>query len=128
MFMKGRMKMKKTLSLILAALLTVTLASCSADKDESSSAGTSGAGESSQAENVTLKLYNATDTEELTNKQIEAFNALDNGITVEASLIPNDDYDDKMKVLISGGATILTSSGFASLPRLISIAPTATRW
>jgi ABC-type glycerol-3-phosphate transport system substrate-binding protein len=51
---------------------------------------------------VTVNFYSATDLASFTDELISLFNAKNNGIRVVAHYTPNDDYDDKVKVLAAG--------------------------
>jgi ABC-type glycerol-3-phosphate transport system substrate-binding protein len=53
---------------------------------------------------VTINFYIASDLDLTADRHIAAFNALNNGIRVVKHVTPNDDYDDKLKVLVAGNA------------------------
>lgn len=111
--------MKKILSTLLAAAMVLSLAACSggnpnsstASSGSASSGSTSSEGTSSAAstdtgssEGVTINFYEHSDNEKILKDMVEAYNKLDNGVTVALHTIPNDDYDDKLKVLTAGGS------------------------
>ena len=57
-------------------------------------------------EKVTIQFYEHSDGEETAKDQVAAFEAANPDIHVELHIIANDDYDDKIKVMLAGGADI----------------------
>jgi ABC-type glycerol-3-phosphate transport system substrate-binding protein len=52
--------------------------------------------------NVIINFYEHSDNEKIVDQLIAAYNAKSNGVTVVKHIIPDGDYDDKMKVLTAG--------------------------
>lgn len=114
---KGRfaMKIKKVVAIFLSVLLVLGIVSCG--KDETTSGGNasstpgepssaSPAGSDSSDEVITINFYEHSDNEEIAKALVEAYNAQSKNIQVKLSIIANDDYDDKIKVMLSGGADV----------------------
>ena len=57
-------------------------------------------------EKVTLQFYIWSDEEPYIKDVVEAYNASQDAVEVVMNVIPNDDYDDKIKVLLAGGVDI----------------------
>lgn len=55
---------------------------------------------------VTVNFYEHTDNEKVMTALVNAYNAQSSKIKVNLTLIANDDYDDKIKVMLSGGADL----------------------
>ena len=55
---------------------------------------------------TTIKVYIASDMESNAIPIVEQYNAKQDAVTVNLVTIPNDDYDDKMKILTAGGSDI----------------------
>lgn len=68
-----------------------------ANKDEDSSSGN---------ETVTITYYDTSDGETIANKMVENFNNDSEDVKVDLQIIPNDSYDDKVQVLLSGGSKV----------------------
>ncbi|WP_099203785.1 ABC transporter substrate-binding protein [Scatolibacter rhodanostii] len=111
--------MKRLLTLLLSATMIFSLASCGSDQGTSSAEPSK---ESSAAESVSSKeeskeegsktnsddiiinFHEHSDSEGLVDNLIDEYNAMDNGVTIVKHIIPNDDYDDKLKVLTAGAS------------------------
>lgn len=120
------MKRKRLMALYMAAVLITGLAACGStagQPQETSGAQTQEAFadaavqtdledsgeavlEQDGSEIVELKFYEHADNEKLAQELVDAYNALNPNVRVTLSIIANDDYDDKMKVLLSGGADV----------------------
>jgi multiple sugar transport system substrate-binding protein len=59
-----------------------------------------------ESEDVTLQFSIWSDEENYIRKVVDQYNAEDRGIQVELQVIPEADYDDKLKVMLSGGADV----------------------
>lgn len=89
--------MKKFIALTLAFIMTVTLAAC----------GGSDSPENEDSDgNVTLQFSIWSDEENYIRKVVDQYNAEGRGIKVELQVIPDVDYDDKLKVMMSGDADV----------------------
>lgn len=116
------MKLKKILALAIATIMTVSISACgekektadngtpdavkeetvsSAATDRTETSGSDGTGEI-----VEIKFYEHADNEKLAQALVDAYNAQSENVKVSLSIIANDDYDDKIKVLLSGGSDI----------------------
>ncbi len=58
------------------------------------------------SEDVTLQFSIWSDEENYIRKVVDQYNAEGRGIQVELQVIPESDYDDKLKVMLSGGADL----------------------
>ncbi|MBE5808571.1 MAG: sugar ABC transporter substrate-binding protein [Clostridiales bacterium] len=81
--------MKRLLGLLLAALMVLSMM-----------------GVAMAEEKVTLQFYIWSDEEPYIKDVVEQYNAEHDDIEVVLNVIANDDYDDKMKVLMAGGADV----------------------
>ncbi len=97
---------KKVLSMLLA--LTVIgglLTGCG-----SSNAATSAAGESGEKEaaggKVDLAFYIWHDEESYIRQVVDEYNASQDKVNVNLTVIPSEDYDDKLKVLLAGNSDV----------------------
>ncbi len=114
------MRKKQILSLVLASVMTLGLAGCggasessTADtaKDEAAAQTSTEASEDSAAEasadgKTVINFYEHSDNEAIAKMQVEEYNASQDQVEVNLSIIANDDYDDKIKVMLSGGADV----------------------
>lgn len=107
------MMKKKVLSGLLASAVMISLlAGCGSSSG--SEAGNAAAGDSVQKssaqengdETVTINFYEHSDNEKVAKQQVEEYEKLHPNVKVNLSIIANDDYDDKIKVMLSGGADI----------------------
>ena len=55
---------------------------------------------------VEFTFYEHSDSEPTARMMADAFNALGNGMKVNVSIIANNDYDDKIKVMLAGGGNV----------------------
>ena len=83
--------MKKVLSALLAAAMMVTLFT-----------GMAGA----ETTKEVLNFYIAGDMDTTAGQIADAYNASQDKVEVKLTVIPNDGYDDKMKVLTTGDSDI----------------------
>lgn len=96
-------KTKKVLAMLLASMLTAaSMAGC---QNDSSSGGNSGDSGEGQEGTTTVNFYGSSDMGQTVEAEIEAFMKENENIKVEFHSIPNDDYDDKIKVMLSGGSS-----------------------
>ncbi len=120
------MKKSKVMALFLSAAMILGLTACgggdaqtSTDSAEtqtdavadSDSAEASDDGAEAQAENVdgekiVLNFYEHSDGEAIARQQADAYMALHPEVEINLSIIANDDYDDKVKVMLAGDADI----------------------
>lgn len=59
-----------------------------------------------EAEDVTLQFSIWSDEENYIRPVVDQYNAEGRGAQIELLVVPNDDYDDKLKVMMSGGADL----------------------
>ena len=83
--------MKKILSVLLAAVMLLGMMSFAVAEG---------------GDPVVIQFYEHSDGEVTAQRQVEAFNAANPDIRVELHIIANDDYDDKIKVMMAGNADI----------------------
>lgn len=103
------MKLKKVLALAIAAVMTISVSACAGKEETVSSEAETGeesSGSSGTDEIVEIKFYEHADNEKLAQALVDAYNAQSENVKVSLSIIANDDYDDKIKVLLSGGSDI----------------------
>jgi ABC-type glycerol-3-phosphate transport system substrate-binding protein len=87
-------KMKKVLILAAAVAVLLSVAGCS----KKSEGGASG--------EIVINFYGHSDNDPILNEMIAAFHATNPGFKVVYHTIPNDDYDDKIKVLTAGSSDL----------------------
>ncbi len=105
------MKSRRLLTLLMAAVLSVAaLAGCGdtsaqgvVEKAETEAAEAVDTAEAT-GEKVNLKYYIWSDTESYTKEIAENFNNSQDRIQVEVISMPNETYDDKLKVMLSAGS------------------------
>lgn len=116
------MKRRQLLSVLLVLAVICGLIGCGAAKgdtaqgqtpakpaeEENSDESADGVpeGESAGGEKTVINFYEHADNESIARMQVEAYNASQTDVEVKLSIIANDDYDDKIKVMLSGGADI----------------------
>lgn len=116
--------MKKFLVILVTLILLLNLAACGSKNAEvseksttdnsatenppaGSATGSTDTAEAAAAEDVvTVNFYEHSDNEKVITELVNAYNAQSTNIKVNLTLISNDDYDDKVKVMLSGGADI----------------------
>jgi ABC-type glycerol-3-phosphate transport system substrate-binding protein len=114
--------MKRIISVLMTLVLVLSFAACgnktttdtssndattedtSASTDTTDTATTEDAAASDEV--VTVNFYEHTDNEKVMTALVDAYNAQSTNIKVNLTLIANDDYDDKIKVMLSGGADV----------------------
>lgn len=100
-------KFKKIFTICITMLLMFSFVACKKEDsatDADSSAGTTKA--ATPEEVVTINFYEHSDNEAVAQALVDAYNAQSDNIKVKLTIIANDDYDDKVKVLLSGKADI----------------------
>ena len=109
------MKLKKMFALGMAVVLTMGLAACGDSGGENKENPTAGGAQNQtkdatvsgeNREVVEIKFYEHADNEKLAQALVDAYNAQSDYVKVNLSIVANDDYDDKIKVLLSGGSDI----------------------
>lgn len=107
------MRKKRLLALMMASAMVLGLAGCGSSSDSSSSNADAqdqteaSAAEDTSAEGKTvINFYEHSDNEAIAKMQVEEYNASQSDVEVKLSIIANDDYDDKIKVMLSGGADV----------------------
>jgi multiple sugar transport system substrate-binding protein len=85
------MKLYQSAVMFVCCALTLVLTAC---------------GGSAKKGPVEFTFYEHSDGEIAAKMMGDAYNALNNGTKVNVSIIANDDYDDKIKVMLSGGGDI----------------------
>lgn len=97
------MKRKLSAALLSMSLIGGLLAGCgSSDTAVTDSSPSTETG----SEEVTLTFAIWSDEENYIRKVVDQYNAEERGITVDLQVIPEADYDDKLKVMLSGGAGV----------------------
>ena len=116
------MKKSKVIALLLSAAMVLGMTGCGgSDAAESAAdsgsaateaAADEGSGEQAAAESadseekIVLNFYEHSDNEKVANLQAEAYMEAHPNVQINVSIIANDDYDDKIKVMLSGGADV----------------------
>lgn len=91
------MKLKKTGAMALCALLAAqALTGCGTEAKTDT--------DTASADKVNLKYYIWSDGENYTREIVENYNKSQDKINVELISMPNETYDDKLKVMLSGGS------------------------
>lgn len=120
---------KRAIALVLAAMTALSAAGCAGGSGESASgsasdsaaengADTEEAAETEEAsaetesedstgtEKEVINFYEHSDSESIAQQLVDEYNASQDEVEVKLSIISNDDYDDKIKVMLSGGADV----------------------
>lgn len=92
---------KKLLTIMLSLVLVMSLTGCTKSSGQKSASSTSTA-----KSPVEINFYEHTDNEKVMKALIVAFEKKNPDIKVNLHIIANDDYDDKIKVMLSGGADV----------------------
>ncbi len=111
------MKKSKVLALLLSAAMVLGMTACGSSETtgDAASAGESAAPadeaedaaeDTASGDKIILNFYEHSDAEKIATEWVEAYNASQDEVEVKLSIIANDDYDDKIKVMLSGGADI----------------------
>lgn len=87
---------KKVVSVILSAVMVLGMTACG-------SSGNSEKGEKNSESNV-VNVYVGSDLEGTLDDEIKAYKEVNPDVEIVKHVIPNADYDDKIKILLSGGA------------------------
>ncbi len=98
--------MKKLLSILLTMVIVFSFAACSNKSSETNKDGSGSDADTSSDDVVTINFYEHTDNQAVVQALVDAYNAQSDKIKVKLTIIANDDYDDKVKVMLSGGADI----------------------
>ena len=115
--MKNRIKIT---ALLLGAVMSASLAACGSPGGQKAAAGEAesgaaaentdreadAAGTETADEEIVLNYYEHSDNETIARQQADAYMASHPGVRVNVSIIANDDYDDKTKVMLAGDADI----------------------
>ena len=83
---------KKVLAVMLVAAMTLGMAACGGSK------------KTEKADGKTVNVYVGSDLESTLDEEITAYKKVDPDAKIVKHVIPNDDYDDKIKVLLSGSS------------------------
>lgn len=96
--------MKKFLAAALTAALiaSISVTGCSSSPSGSQASGSTSGGQSK----VSLNYYIWSDEKTYIPQEIAAFEKDNPNISIKTIVIPNNDYDDKMQVLLAGGTDI----------------------
>ncbi len=108
------MKMKKILVILLTMILMFSFTACSSkgaketkgDDDTSTLGEDASDKEVASDEVVTINFYEHSDNEKVMKQLVEAYNAQSKNVQVKLTIIANDDYDDKIKVMLSGNGEV----------------------
>lgn len=96
---------KKAIVLTLALTLSLGLAACNGGSKAASDV--SAAPGEAPTEGSVVNFYYATDLNVTLDPMIAKYNELYPGVEIVSHTMPNDDYDDKLKVLMAGSASDL---------------------
>lgn len=88
---------KKLLLTLFAVMMTLVITACGKSEDGSEDAA-------KVTEGNTVNVYTSSDLEASLDQEIEAYKAVNPDADIVKHIIANDDYDTKIKVLLSGGA------------------------
>lgn len=117
----------KVLAVLLSACMVLGMTACGDSAKDSPSSSTGEAetdsaadegteadktGEASEAsqeasgDKIVLNFYEHSDNEKIAKQQVEEYAKLHPEVEINVSIISNDDYDDKVKVMLAGDADI----------------------
>ncbi|MBI9048841.1 MAG: sugar ABC transporter substrate-binding protein [Anaerolineaceae bacterium] len=92
--------MKRTIVILLAIMMAIVpLAGCAEKEATPIEPAASG-------EKTTLQFYIWTDEESYITKVVDQYNATHENVEVQLTVVSANDYDDKLKVLLSGGGDV----------------------
>lgn len=114
---------KKLIAMLLCATMVMGLTACGSTTASSDAGSTAEEKQTTETAAVTeaateaetatasgektiVKFYEHSDNEKVATAQVEAYNASQDQVEVQLSIIANDDYDDKIKVMLAGGADV----------------------
>ncbi|WP_455616734.1 ABC transporter substrate-binding protein [Eisenbergiella sp.] len=106
------MRKRNLLSLGLVLTLLISTIGCGSTstttegKDATIEADSASGEEISGAEKTIINFYEHSDNESIAQMQVDQYNASQDKVEVKLSIIANDDYDDKIKVMLSGGGDV----------------------
>jgi len=117
------MKLRRLLSICIVVSFILGMSACSNDSGsnnaDTNNADTKGSAESaeeaanspdnstaSSEDIIEITFYEHSDSEDVAKALVDAFNAQSTNIKVNLSIISNEDYDDKIKVMLSGGGDV----------------------
>jgi multiple sugar transport system substrate-binding protein len=101
---------KKLVSLLTVMVLCVSLFAACKSKDDTtgddsgSPAPTKAGNSDTTSQPVSINFYESTDNEAFAQAIVDAFNASQTEIVVKLVVIPNDDYQTKIKTMLTGGS------------------------
>lgn len=105
---------KRVMALFLSMAMVITILSGCGNSNESSGSDSSlesngeesseDKNEAETGEKITLKFYIWSDEENYMTEVADNYNNSQEKVTVEVVSIPNDSYDDKLRVMLSGGS------------------------
>ncbi len=99
---------KKIVSVLLVAAMAFGMTACgsseNAESGKESGGGDVGGNVGENSGGSVVNVYVGSDLEGTLDAEIEAYRAVNPDVEIVKHVIPNNDYDDKIKVLLSGGA------------------------
>lgn len=110
------MKKRKEIAILMSAAMVFGMTACGSSEAPASSAPAepvssaeteeASAKETVSEEKSVLNFYAHSDNEKIAEEWVSAYNEAQDEVEVKLSVITNDDYDDKIKVMLSGGADV----------------------
>lgn len=99
-------KFNKAITILVTMILMFSLVACKKE-DATVNPGKDGTPTGTSSEDVvTINFYEHSDNEAVAQALVDAYNAQSDKVKVKLTIVANDDYDDKVKVLLSGKADI----------------------
>lgn len=110
------MKKRKEIAILMSVAMVFGMTACGSSEAPASSAPAepvssaeteeASAKETVSEEKSVLNFYVHSDNEKIAEEWVSAYNEAQDEVEVKLSVITNDDYDDKIKVMLSGGADV----------------------
>lgn len=93
---------KKVIASVMTAAMLMGMAGCGSD------GGSSGAGSDGKNEDgkIVLNFYEHSDSEPYLQQFVDAYEAQNPNVEINMTIISNDDYDNKIKVMLAGGGDV----------------------
>lgn len=97
---------KKLIAMVLCAAMVLGMTACGSKDTAANGTADAAQEEGGESGKTVINFYEHSDSEKLAQALVEAYNASQDEVEVKLSIIANDDYDDKIKVMMAGNSDI----------------------